>query len=115
MATSTECIDKGQYKVLGMICISKSLYKLRLGTEKPDGIHKVLLQSDSKLSVAYFIDPIDFGAESTILVHERTIPPFLSNTCYTMVHRKKYSVPSALIEKLLYKGKEVLCTKKLSK
>ncbi|KAH9411339.1 hypothetical protein HK407_05g10050 [Ordospora pajunii] len=115
MATNTERIDKGQYKILGMVCISMSLYKLSSGTEKPDSIHKALLQNGSKLSVAYFIDPIDFGTESTILIHECTAPPLLSSTCYTVVHSKKYSHPAALIEKLLCKGKEALCTKKLSK
>ncbi|ADM11598.1 uncharacterized protein Eint_051510 [Encephalitozoon intestinalis ATCC 50506] len=97
-------LDKGGYKVIEILCISKPLLSLKAGTEHTEGMHKALVQNESGYKVVYFIDPIDFGAGSKIFLKENTSSILLRNTNYIVTFKKNYRTNTALIGKLLLRN-----------
>lgn len=106
MSMDTVSLDKGRYKVIEVLYISKSLLSLKLGGEDAKGMHKALIQGESGHKVVYFIDPIDFGAGSRILLKKKTNSLLLRNIDYVITCRKSYRTNTALIEKLLLRNAE---------
>lgn len=96
-------ISKGKYRVIEVLPVSQSLYSLKCGRDRdsPSPIHKALLQDGRSNRVVYFIDLIDFGAGSKILLKEKTETALLRGKDYVVLERKKYRVNAALAEKLL--------------
>lgn len=97
---ATALLDKGKYKVVEVLCISKSLYSQK-HTDGSGSLHKALLQNASGYKVVYFIDPIDFGAGSSIFIKDRRASPLLPSTGYAVTCKRSYRTNVALVEKLL--------------
>ncbi|AFM98366.1 hypothetical protein EHEL_051580 [Encephalitozoon hellem ATCC 50504] len=106
MSADAFSLNKGRYKVIEVLCISKSLLSLKTEIEIPKSMHKALVQSESGYKIVYFIDPIDFGAGSRILLKEKVNSLLLRNIDYVITYRKNYRTNTALVEKLLLKNTE---------
>lgn len=100
-------LDKGKYKVLGILCISESLYKLRSSIGIPNNtVHKALLQNPHGNKVAYFIDAIDFGAGSKISLKKDKTTLLIRNEEYILLDKMEYKTDNILMEKILVRSSE---------
>lgn len=96
-------LEKGKYRVIEVLSISESLYSLKNNDERDNtnAIHKVLLQSSQDNKVAYFVDPINFGAGSKIFLREDMDSPLIRTHSYVLMEKKKYKINASLAERLL--------------
>ncbi|KMV66202.1 hypothetical protein M970_051460 [Encephalitozoon cuniculi EcunIII-L] len=104
--TDATLLERGGYKVLGVLCISRSLLSQKSGGKDANGMHKALIQNASGHKVVYFVDPIDFGAGSRIFLKENASSPLLRSTSYTITCKKGYRTNTLLVEKLLLRNAE---------
>ena len=97
------------YKVIGFISIETSLLKLSKNEisqeQQMKQIHKVVLQDENRLAiVAYFMDGISFGQNSTIIVRAKDFPLVFNNE-YKVVEYCSVADENLLLIKMIEKLK----------
>lgn len=108
MENSLVLLKKGKYRIVEVLCVSRSLYGLKHDHKEDEAgaIYKALLQDGESNRVIYFVDPIDFGAGSRIFVKEDLASVLVRSSNYVLLDRKRYRVNTALVEKLLARRTE---------
>lgn len=102
-------IEKGEYTIIDLLCISHSLLE-QLNSDKPldsknETIYKAVLEFNDKKIVAYFLGKIEIGQNSVIRIKSDKDYPLLYDTDYIVIRKTSYITNKRLLESLLNKQK----------
>ena len=92
----------GCYTLVQLVNVSRSLAaQLREPADpQPAPVHKAVLARDGAHCVAYFVDPIDFGPGTELVLGQAAGVPLLKAAHYTVRRRCPYAADAAILGRL---------------